>query len=253
MERWAGRVALVTGASSGIGACIVEALVKHGLKVVGLARRIERIKEAANKLKGSQGELHGVQCDITNEKDILAAFAWVKEHLGGVDILINNAGVLHQAFLSDGETSQWRHMLDVNVVGLSICTREAVKSMKERGVDDGHIVHINSLAGHGLPNSFSRMYMYGATKNAVTQLAEGLRRELIQSNSNIRVSSISPGLVRTEIMDVAHLQTFSSKDVFTGNPYMEAQDIADAVVFVLGAPQRVQVKEMILIPTGQKF
>ncbi|KAJ9575318.1 hypothetical protein L9F63_025731, partial [Diploptera punctata] len=100
MERWNGRVALVTGASSGIGAAVAKELVKNGLKVVGLARRVDRIKDEAKKLQGSLGELHAVQCDITKEDDILTAFSWVKEHLGGIDILINNAGVAHQAFLS---------------------------------------------------------------------------------------------------------------------------------------------------------
>ncbi|XP_069691186.1 dehydrogenase/reductase SDR family member 11-like isoform X2 [Periplaneta americana] len=188
MERWVGRVAVVTGASSGIGAAIARDLVKKGLKVVGLARRLDRLQVAAVELKDLPGELHAVQCDITKEQDILSAFKWVKEHLGGVDVMVNNAGLLHQAFLSDGETSEWREMLDVNVLGLSICTREAISSMKERGVTDGHIVHINSISGHGLPPSSTMCYMYGATKNAVTMLAEGLRRELVKNNSKIRVT-----------------------------------------------------------------
>ncbi|KAJ4444221.1 hypothetical protein ANN_06012, partial [Periplaneta americana] len=201
---------------------------------------------AAVELKNLPGELHAVQCDITKEEDILSAFKWVEKHLGGVDVMVNNAGVVHQAFLSDGDTSEWRQMLDVNILGLSICTREAIRSMKKRDVTDGHIVHINSIAGHGLPQSTTMFYMYGATKNAVTNLAEGLRRELVKSNSKIRVTSISPGLVRTEIMDVAHLHTFTASDIFE-NPHLEPQDISDAVIYVLGTPPHVQVQYLQLV------
>ncbi|PSN32252.1 Dehydrogenase/reductase SDR family member 11 [Blattella germanica] len=252
MERWIGRVAIVTGASSGIGAAVALELTKKGLKVAGFARRTDKVKEAAKQLKGSSGELHAVQCDITKEEDILAAFSWVKEHLGGVDVMVNNAGVAHQAFLSDGQTSEWRQMLEVNVLGLSICTREALKSMKERGVDDGHIIHINSISGHGLPHSITMFYMYGASKHAVTALTEGLRRELVKSNTKTRVTSISPGLVRTEIMDAGNLRTFSAEEIFK-NPCLDPKDIADAVLFVLGAPPHVQVHELTIIPTGQSF
>ncbi|KDR16000.1 farnesol dehydrogenase-like [Zootermopsis nevadensis] len=253
MERWAGRVAVVTGASSGIGAAIAQELVKKGLHVVGLARRIHRLQEACDKLQNLPGQLYPMQCDITKEQDILNAFSWVKEHLGGVDVMVNNAGVAHQSFLADGETSEWRHMLEVNVLGLSICTREAICSMKEREVTDGHIVHINSISGHSLPQSPTMFYMYGASKHAVTALTEGLRRELVNSNSKIRVTSLSPGLVHTEIMEAGHMRTFTSRDIFNGNPCLHPQDIADAVLYILGTPPHVQIHELTIIPTGQKY
>jgi len=243
----------VTGASSGIGAAIAKDLVKKGLKVVAVARRIDRLQEASDNLQNEPGKLHPVKCDVTKEQDILAAFSWIKEHLGGVDIMINNAGVLHQSFLSDGETSEWRQMLDVNILGLSICTREALHSMKERNVTDGHIVHINSISGHSLPQYAMMTFMYAATKHAVTALTEGIRRELVKNNSKIRVTSLSPGLVRTEILDAAHLRTVTSHDIFSGNPSLDPQDIADAVLYVLGTPPHVQIHELTIIPTGQKY
>ncbi|GFG29128.1 hypothetical protein Cfor_12655 [Coptotermes formosanus] len=99
MERWAGRVAVVTGASSGIGAAIAAELTKKGLKVVGLARRVERVQELSKSLETATGKLHAVKCDVGNEADVLAAFKWVKNNLGGVDILINNAAVGHDTSL----------------------------------------------------------------------------------------------------------------------------------------------------------
>nr|CAD7264407.1 unnamed protein product [Timema shepardi] len=140
MER---RVALVTGASAGIGAAIVRELVKNGLIVVGLARRAELVEELSAELKGSPGKLHALKGDASKEEDILAAFDWIKKNLGRIDVLVNNAAVLHISMLTEGETSHWKQIFDLNVLGLSICTREAFKLMKEKGVDDGHIIHIN--------------------------------------------------------------------------------------------------------------
>ncbi|CAG2059212.1 unnamed protein product, partial [Timema podura] len=187
MERWSGRVALVTGASAGIGAAIVRELVKNGLIVVGLARRAELIEELSAELKGAPGKLHALKGDVSKEEDILAAFDWVKKNLGRIDVLVNNAGVLYLSMLTDGETSHWKQIFDLNVIGLSICTREAFKLMKEKGVDDGHIIHINSIDGH-MPVKFPGMAHYFASKHAVTVLTEGLRRELVQLGSKIRVT-----------------------------------------------------------------
>ncbi|KAJ9589358.1 hypothetical protein L9F63_017435, partial [Diploptera punctata] len=236
MDRLEGRVAVVTGASSGIGAAIAEELVKRGLKVVGLARRVEKIEELAAKLKSEKGELHALKCDVTIEEEIKKSFEYIKIKLGGVHILINNAGVM---IFTNTMIEEWRNMLDINVLALSICTRESIKLMKETDIDDGHIIHINSICGHSPPSE--RIVMYAATKHAVTALTEGLRRELITQNSKIRVSSISPGMVKTEMPPKSYLENMTS---------LNPEDIADAVVYVLGTPQHVQVHELTIRPTG---
>ncbi|XP_021929710.1 farnesol dehydrogenase-like [Zootermopsis nevadensis] len=238
MERWSGRVAVVTGASSGIGAAIAEELVKKGLKVVGLARRQERIQELSKSLKSAKGKLYAVKCDVSKESDVQGAFKWVKDNLGGVDILVNNAAAGYDTSLINGSTEEMKKMLDLNVLGLSVCTKEALQSMKERGVDDGHIIHINSLAGHMPPGE--KYAIYYATKHAVTALTEGLRRELVKQNSKIRVTSLSPGLVKTEMPPQAFLDAC---------PYLNAEDIADGVLYVLGTPPHVQVLELIHVVT----
>ncbi|PSN44167.1 Farnesol dehydrogenase [Blattella germanica] len=242
MERWSGRVAVVTGASSGIGASIAEELVKKGLKVVGLARRVERVEELSKSLKSPKGVLHAVKCDITKEAEVKKAFEWIKSKLGGVDILINNAAVAKEASLIDGPPEDLRSMLDLNIMGLSMCTQEALKSMKERGVDDGHIVHINSVAGHAPPMDL--YCMYSATKHAVTALTEGLRKQLIKQKSKIRVTSLSPGLVKTEM---------PPEEFLNNMPYLEASDIADACLYVLGVPAHVQIHEIMVRPVGESF
>ncbi|PSN53617.1 Dehydrogenase/reductase SDR family member 11 [Blattella germanica] len=240
MERWAGRVAVVTGASSGIGAAIAQDLVKKGLKVVGLARRVELVQDMATALISEKGKLYPIKCDLSHVSEVTTAFEWIKSNLGGVDILVNNAGVAMQNTLTEGPVDSWRKILEVNVLALSVCTKEAVQSMKERGIEDGHIIHINSVAGHNLPPTIFPIYMYAASKHAVTVLTEGLRRELAQDKSKIKVTSISPGLVKTEIIEAAQ-STVAAEDVFNMYAHLEAQDIADAVIYVLGTPPHVQV------------
>ncbi|PNF16602.1 Dehydrogenase/reductase SDR family member 11 [Cryptotermes secundus] len=195
MERWTGRVAVVTGASAGIGAAIAGELVKKGLKVVGLARRVERVEALEKSLKSEKGKLYAIKCDVTNDLEVTETFKWIKRNLGGVDILINNAGVGSFNSIRDGPVENWRKIFDLNVLALSVCTKEALQSMKEKGVDDGHIIHISSIAGHTIP-LFPGIEMYSASKHAVTALTEGLRRELVKQKSKIRVTVITSTMER---------------------------------------------------------
>ncbi|XP_047108963.1 farnesol dehydrogenase-like [Schistocerca piceifrons] len=247
MERYAGRVALITGASSGIGAAIVQALLRRGITVVGLARRVDRIK--ALEIKGAPGKLHAVGGDVRQEEDILKAFKWINENVGGVDILINNAGVLGYSDLTVAPSEEWKKILEINVMGLSICTREAVQGMLKRGVDDGFIVHISSIAGI-LPPSSSSISMYSASKHAVQVLTEGLRKDLLEKKSGIRVTAICPGLVKTEIMD--NSKEIDKDKVFSQLPYLEPEHIANAVVYVLSQPPIVNVPQLVIQPVGQR-
>ncbi|XP_069683503.1 farnesol dehydrogenase-like [Periplaneta americana] len=249
MERWSGRVAVVTGASAGIGAAIAQELVKKGLKVVGLARREERVQELANSFKSAPGKLYPLKCDVTKEEEVKEAFKWVKDNLGGTDILVNNAGVASMNTLTDGPVENWRKIYDLNVLALSMCTKEALQSMKEKGVDDGHIVHINSVGGHTVAD---QAFMYCSSKHAVTALTEGLRRELVNQKSKIRVTSVSPGLVKTEI-GIASGATPEIMEAFKDVPALEPKDIADAVIYILGVPPKVQIHELMIKPVGESF
>ncbi|XP_069683490.1 dehydrogenase/reductase SDR family member 11-like [Periplaneta americana] len=252
MQRWAGRVAVVTGASAGIGAATAEELVKNGVKVVGLARRVDKIEVLANNLKSQPGKLYPLKCDITKETEVQEAFKWIKSNLGGVDILINNAGVAKNSKLSTGPVDSWRTILDLNILALSVCTKEALQSMKERGVDDGHIIHINSTAGHGIPNSEFANLMYCASKYAVTALTEGLRRELVQQKTKIKVTSVSPGIVKTEFA-AATGSGVDPEEFYGGLPHLVGKDVADVILYVLATPPHVQIHELTVRPTSQEF
>lgn len=191
MDRWVGKVAVVTGASSGIGAATAVGLVKAGLKVVGLARRVERVEELKKQIpRNATGLLFARKCDVSSEQEIKDTFAWIIEKFGGVDILVNNAGVLNQTSLSGaGDSALIRQTLDINILGLVFCTREAYQSMKSRGVA-GHIIHINSFAGHGVPFLLGSpsLNIYPPSKYAVTAIAEVHRQEFLADASKVKVT-----------------------------------------------------------------
>ncbi|ELT95633.1 hypothetical protein CAPTEDRAFT_138195 [Capitella teleta] len=189
MDRWIGKVALVTGASAGMGAAIAERLAMLGMQVFGCARNIKPIEELRVKLKAKadcKGSLVALHCDLTQESQIIGMFSDIKETAGGVDVCVNNAGLSHKAPLVDGETEKWRNILEVNVLAPSITARETIASLKERNLDHGHIIHINSISGHEVAPADA--HFYSASKYAITALTEGLRVELHQMKSQIRVS-----------------------------------------------------------------
>lgn len=192
MDKWVGKVAIVTGASAGIGAAIALDLARAGVIVVGLARRQERINELRQQLPTeAQPRLHSIRCDVAIESDILAAFAWVNERLGGVDILINNAGILKTTNLTDaGNTEMIRAVLDVNVMGVVMATREAFQSMKRRRVG-GHVVMINSVCGHNVQyfvGTRDSMNIYQPSKHAISAMTEVLRQEFQRSGLPIKIT-----------------------------------------------------------------
>ncbi|KAG0726367.1 Dehydrogenase/reductase SDR family member 11 [Chionoecetes opilio] len=248
MERWSGRVALVTGASAGIGASVARRLVAEGMRVVGAARRVERVQALADELKGQPGTLIPIKCDITKDDQVVSMFARIKRELGGVDVCVNNAGLAVFKDLLEGSPEEWRRMLDLNVVALCLCTREAVASMRERGVDDGHVIHLNSITGHYIPE-LPGFHFYCGTKQMVTTLTEALRLELRRANSKIRISSISPGRVETEfVVNTYGMSQDAAQQFYQERPRMQADDITDSLIHVLAAPPHVQIHDVLIWP-----
>ncbi|XP_044751238.1 farnesol dehydrogenase-like [Coccinella septempunctata] len=248
MERWSGKIAVVTGASAGIGASIAEHLVEHGVKVIGLARRVERIEALADKLKTKKGSLHGMKVDVTQTKQITDAFKKIDEEYGPVSIMVNNAGVFEDTTLCDGDVEKWRKTFEINVIALCTATREAVRSMKKHKIN-GHIIHINSVAGHR-PIGYVGENVYPASKYAVTALTESLRIEL-KADTKIKVTSISPGLVRsTEIFQASGAEIQEINDTELENAALNPEDVSHAVVYALSTPPHVQVHELMLKPIG---
>jgi len=243
LERWRGKVALVTGASSGIGRAIAERLAAGGLKVAALARRAERLDE----LCAGEGEWLALPCDLRDEASLLDAFARVRAEWGGVDVLVNNAGLGHKAPLTSGATEHWREMLEVNVLALCVATREAVADMQRRG-GTGHVIHVSSMSAHRVPGGSG---VYSATKYAVRSLTEGLRLELREQGSPIRVSAVSPGFVETEFAAHYHRDPAAAAETYSRYKVLDSEDVAEAVAYLLGAPDHVQVHDLLMRPTEQ--
>lgn len=246
-----GKVALVTGASAGIGEAIATELANVGMRLVLAARRGDRLEALAARLQAAHPDLEVLVCptDLRDLQSIERLFAAAHTRFGGIDVLINNAGLGRDAPLLTGDPEQWREMLDVNVLALCTCTKLGVAQMRERG-DTGHVVHISSMSAHRVPGGSG---VYSATKFAVRSLTEGLRQELRADNSQIRVTAISPGFVRTEFATVFHggdTERAQARYAELGE-VLQASDIAETVVFVLQAPPHMQVHDILLRPTVQ--
>nr|XP_008194723.1 PREDICTED: farnesol dehydrogenase [Tribolium castaneum] len=245
MERWEGKVAIVTGASIGTGPTLMKALAEKGMKVVGLARLTHRIQDLGSTLTNACGQILALKCDITKDEDVVKTFNYILEKLGPVQVLINNASLSRSTTLIDGAAKEWRRVFDVNVMALCICTREAVKIMRRCNVA-GHVIHMNSIAGHIVPNMAEpSLNVYPASKFAVTALTESLRQELRTTRSLVKVTSISPGLVR-DLEDENDSKNF---DI----PALKPEDIADAILYVLATGPHVQVHELTIHPLGELF
>jgi 17beta-estradiol 17-dehydrogenase / 3beta-hydroxysteroid 3-dehydrogenase len=238
------RVAIVTGASSGIGEAIARMLAREHMRVALLARRSDRLQALAAEL----GEAAlPIACDLRDEAAILAAFAEVRARWGGVDLLVNNAGLGREAPLVSGSTEHFREMLEVNVLALAICTREAVIDMQRRSVA-GHIVHVSSMAAHRVPAGGG---MYAASKHAVRGLLEALRQELRAAGSPIRVSAVSPGFVRTEFAAVASADPEAAARSYDRFVVLAPDDVAQLVRTIVTAPAHVQVHDILVRSTEQ--
>ncbi|XP_033112148.1 dehydrogenase/reductase SDR family member 11-like [Anneissia japonica] len=256
-ERWVGRVALVTGASSGIGAAIARKLAGHGMKVVGCVQDnvFHQLQALADELKRQNisGLLYPVKCDVSKEADILAMFSEIKDKFGGVDVCVNNAGLSFDCPLLSGKTEHWRYMLEVNVLGVAICTREAVGQMISNGVDDGHVFHLNRLLvnfvgfllllhGHRVCIG-STLGFYCGTKHMITAMTEGLRQELRLQNSNIRITCISPGAVDTNFFNNM-LGDEEGEKLSSELKLLRPEDIADQLVHALHCPPHCQIHDI---------
>ncbi|CAH2093718.1 unnamed protein product [Euphydryas editha] len=242
MERWFGKTVIVTGASSGIGAALSLRLANHGLKVVGLARRAHLIDDLALTVTG-KGSIISRQCDISKPKEIEAIFQWVEQKFGGPEILVNNAGFLKTGNITDLGNNALSEdaiisTLDINLKGMIMCTRHAISSMKKRHFN-GHIININSIAGHYMPFEPS-FNVYPSSKHAVTAFTLALNNELAEFKSQIKVASISPGLVHTEMVN----------DYKGDCPILKPEEVADAIIYVLSTPPNVNISELVIEPTS---
>lgn len=242
-----GKVAIVTGASSGIGRATAVTLARAGAKVAGGARRTDRLDELKAEIEKAGGEALVQKLDVTKKADCDAFVDAVVKKWGTVDILVNNAGLMPLSFFKSMKVDEWDRMIDVNLRGVIYCTAAVIPHMTAK--KSGHIVNMSSIAGRVV---FPSGTVYCATKHAVTAFSEGLRQEFSQ-RANIRVTCIEPGVVDTELNDTitdAALAKFVESTKHTEN--LKAQDIANAILFAVESPHYVNVNEIMLRPTTQE-
>lgn len=253
MSNLAGQVAIVTGASSGIGHATAIALAKRGARVVLAARRLDRVDALASEIKQSDGTALAVGCDVANRQQVQAMVDATIGAFGRIDILINNAAIMPNAPMHKCRIDDWDAMIDINLRGLLYCTGIVLPIMLKQKT--GHIVNISSVAGRKVLNGGT---VYCATKHAVHAISEGLRSELAESSPNdgnrIRVTIVAPGVVITElahsIRDDETRET--SKKYYNSLPGpLTSADVADSIVFALESPEHVGVNEILVRPTAQ--
>jgi NADP-dependent 3-hydroxy acid dehydrogenase YdfG len=241
------KVAIITGASSGIGYTTALALSKAGAKVAIGARRIDRLEELAKKISADGGEVFYQKLDVTQRSECENFAKAVLEKWGSIDILVNNAGLMPLSLFKSLKVDEWDRMIDVNIKGVLYCTGSVILHMKEK--KSGHIVNISSVAGRTV---FPTGTVYCATKHAITAFSEGLRQEF-SARSNIRVTSIEPGVVATELTDTI---TDESLKGFIENAKkmetLQAKDIANAILYAVESPSHVNVNEVLIRPTTQE-
>jgi NADP-dependent 3-hydroxy acid dehydrogenase YdfG len=235
-----GRVAVITGASSGIGEATARALAADGHRVALLARRAERIRALADEL--GNGAI-AVEADVTDRYSIVAAAERVRRELGGADILVNNAGVMLTAPFTSDQREEHRRMVETNLLGAMTATEVFLDQLRADG--GGDLVNISSVAGRVAPAGFAA---YAATKWGINGWSEALRVEL---QPDIRVVVVEPGAIATELSD--HITHADSKRAAKDSldTAIPPHDIADVIAFAVGRPRRVTLNEILVRPTVQ--
>ncbi|WP_448571857.1 SDR family oxidoreductase [Trichothermofontia sp.] len=240
------KVAIVTGASSGIGEATALALASEGAKVAIAARRKERLHHLADRIHHQSGQALVLPTDMTNEIQIRQMVETTEKEWGRVDILVNNAGVMLLGPLLGADTSEWRRMVDLNLMGLMYATHAVLPLMKSQG--GGHIVNISSVAGRTVQ---ANVGVYNVTKWGVNVFSEALRQEV--SKDKIRVTLIEPGAVATELGE--HITNPEIKQRLeawvAGMTPLASEDIAAAIVYAVTQPPHVNVNEILIRPTEQ--
>jgi NADP-dependent 3-hydroxy acid dehydrogenase YdfG len=241
-----GKVAIVTGASSGIGHATATALAARGARVVACARRADRLADLMSAIERAGGQALSVTADVSKEGDVDRVIETAVERWNRVDILVNNAGIMKLGSVEGANRSDWRDMIEVNLLGVMYATQAVLPHMRRQA--GGHIVNISSVSGRVVS---ARSAAYSASKFAVVAFTEGVRQEVLKTG--IRVTVIEPGVVATELSD--HISDGVVRDQVkqwaASMTPLAAQDVANAVMYAVTQPPHVNVNEILLRPLEQ--
>ncbi len=242
----AGKVVVITGASSGLGEATARFLSAQGASVVLGARRIDRLQLLADELIGSGGKALAIATDVTHFDQVKRLVDAAVQTYARIDVMINNAGLMPSSPLERLKIDDWNRMIDVNIKGVLYGIAAALPYMKQQKA--GHIINVSSVAGHKVRAGGA---VYAATKHAVRALSEGLRQEV--KPYNIRTTVISPGAVDTELPNSVTEPDIAENMRKVYEIAVPAESFARAVAFAMTQPEEVDVNEILFRPTGQEF
>lgn len=239
------KIALITGATSGIGKAIAECFAKNGINLILCGRRQDRLDALQAEL-GQKTKVHTLNFDIRDKNLVASSINGLPEKFSKIDILVNNAGNAHGLdFIDEGSIDDWDAMLDINVKGLLYVSKAIIPKMVER--KEGHIINIGSTAGKEV---YPRGNVYCASKYAVDAINQGMRIDL--NAHGIRVGAVNPGLVETEFSDVRFKgDNERAENVYKGFQPLRPEDVADIVHFVVTRPSHVNIADLMVMCTAQ--
>ncbi|MCF7559456.1 SDR family NAD(P)-dependent oxidoreductase [Sabulilitoribacter multivorans] len=238
------KIALITGATSGIGEATAYEFAKHGIDLILCGRRLERLQTIQKALERLT-DVHILNFDVRDKKATKDAIESLPENFKKIDILINNAGNAHGLDPIDcGSLDDWDAMMDINVKGLLYVSKAIIPQMTER--NSGHIINIGSSAGKEV---YPKGNVYCASKHAVLAITEGMRIDL--NPYGIKVGAINPGLVETEFSQVRFKGDAIANSVYKGFKALQAKDIAEIIYFVVSRPPHVNIADLLVFPTAQ--
>ncbi|MGI8649366.1 MAG: SDR family NAD(P)-dependent oxidoreductase [Rubrobacter sp.] len=250
-DRLDGTVALVTGASSGIGAAATKSLAEQGAAVAVVARRKDRLDSLVSEIEGAGGKALSVEADVTEQQQAIDAVEKTVSELGRLDTVFNNAGVMLLGPIEDAPTEEWDRMVDINLRGLLYVAHAALPHLLKAAGDGprnvADLINTSSVAGR---RARSGSGVYNLTKFGVGAFSESLRQEV--SERHVRVSLVEPGAVDTELQ--SHLRDEIKEQTmkrFANLEMLQAEDIADAVTYIATRPRHVAVNEILIRPTQQ--
>jgi len=242
----AGKIVVITGASSGLGEASARFLCAQGASIVLGARRVDRMQALAGELTGRGGKALALRTDVTHREQVQALVDAAVQTYGKIDVMINNAGLMPQSPLERLKVDDWDRMIDVNIKGVLYGIAAALPYMKRQ--KSGHIINVSSVAGHKVRPGGA---VYSATKHAVRVLSEGLRQEV--KPYNIRTTVISPGAVDTELPNSITEPDIAENIRKVYELAIPAESFARAVAFAMSQPEDVDVNEILYRPTRQEF
>lgn len=240
-----GKVVVITGASSGLGEATARHLAGQGAKVVLGARRKDRLETIATEIRAAGGEVAIAAVDVTRSEDVKALVQAAVARFGRVDVMVNNAGLMAVAPISELKVDEWERMIDINVKGVLYGVAAALPVFQSQ--NSGHFINVASVAGLKV---FGNATVYSATKFAVRAITEGLREEL---GPNIRTTSISPGAVDSELKHGSSHAASASAVIGFYEQAIPADSVARAIAYAIEQPADVDINEIVLRPTSQVF